>query len=81
MSAMVNETSNKALFHRAVGREVDLRVQEVILRPSRDQSGGCHSGSILRSFWVDSEVILRPILDPILGNLINMQELPSFGRR
>ena len=56
-SAMVNKTVNKAHFHTAVGREVDLRVREVILGPSRDQSGvvlECHSGvnseSILRSF-------------------------------
>ena len=56
-------------------RRVDLRVIWVILRPSRDQSGRCHSGSILGRFWVNSGAISRPIL----GNLINLVYLRFIG--
>ena len=56
--------------------EAGREVSEVISGPSRDQSGRVDMGSILRSFWVNSEVIL----DPFLGNLIEYLNLPSFGR-
>ena len=60
--------------------EVDLTGPEghleAISGPSGDQSGG----SFWRVILVNSEVILDPILRPILGNLINMLKLPSFGR-
>ena len=32
-------------------------------------------------FWGHSGLILDPILDPILGNLMNILNSPSFGRR
>ena len=61
MSAMVNETLIKGLFDTAVWLEADLRVQEVNLRPSRDQSGRVESEVILGQFWSHSGTHSRPI--------------------
>ena len=77
LSAMVNKTLNNGYFHTAVGREAGLRDLRVILRPSGDQSGR----SDLRSNLVNSEVNSGPFLRPISGNLINILNLASFGRR
>ena len=60
--------------------EADLEVSEVISEAISGPVWGVDSRVDSWSILVNSGPILGPILDPVLGNLIEHQELPSFGR-